>query len=1787
MSVLWTTWEGEEMGLVSLSMPMGKKHTHPQAPEFEPAAILQIEISRPLPTEVPVSGETGRRYRRALVLVLLHMRPLGIIELSADEDGITIDHLARGIWEQLGPQINAHLREDGLPQLCQLGPEGLTTTGVPHCSQNYESSRLACVPLVSVVIPTHNRPQQVVTLVHSVLASDYSSAQYEIIVVDNAPADNDLAQIIREHFPDCSQVRYLREDRAGSAHARNRGLACARGEIVVFVDDDELVDEHWLTQMVRGFEVSKNIACVTGLIIPMESETHAQGWFEQFGGYCKQQCARRLFNLTDHRAPTPLYPYSLGVFGAGGSMAFRRSTLLELGGFDPALGPATPTLGGEDIDAMLRVILEGYSLLYEPAAIVRHPPYREYSQLRRQILGYGTGLTACLFKNLVSTPRLLPDFIKKLPHGLLYAFSSRSPHHAGKQAGYPKELTWLELRGLLYGPLAYLRSRRQLAITIPPNVLAEYGEESQAAGASVESEQAGGSPDGQVSRWMRGVGNGTRRISRSARRAGSRLSNRLRTDSLLRNSVYVMTSTALTAASGYLYWIIAAHIYPAHDVGLASALIGTMMLCATLANLGIGPTLIQVLPRRQNGGEWSVTLNAVFLTGSVSSVLIGSVAAVVLPLVAPKFAEVSNHGGYTLVLLAGVPMLTLAALLDSTFTAERAAGNMLTRTVAFALLRIPLLVIPIVLGRTGALVICVSWILAAFGSIIGGALLIPRLGRAYRLAWRGILVQIRSMLSLVAGHQFISLGALAPIYLMPVFVVARLSFAENAYFYTSWQVGSLFFMVSPSVATALLAEGSNTPKNVLRKARSSLFIIAALLCPAMLVAFLGGHLILSMFGLNYSLYGYTLLTVLVLSAIPDAITNVYVSVLRVQKRLVWAALLNIGMAAIALAGAWFLLPQMGIIGAGWAWLIAQTAGTVAVLGHIAVVHLRSHMDQRRNLWPADAGLLRILLIVDPCSAGEAMRLSPYVSMIRRQRPHSHITMVANEDALAGFDRLLDIDRVVKSKIYVYRPYSRARVRICQVFQWLSLVWQLGFGYDRVITFYWGGLLQHALGYTVGNKRTRRGGEPGRRVAYSNHPQLVTRWLLSDCLGTFDRTKSYPLQHAALIRAAGIELDEDAQPCINLTDGDKLGVTHLLQEHNLASGERFIVLHPGSDWACQQWLEQRWAKLADALLARYNAAIVFTGSSNEVGYIEGIQQRMQASSLSLAGRTTLPQVAALLARSLLCVTVDVAIFELTQAVGIPTVVLAGPSRPETGSFGTWQPIIVRRTSESLAARIVECQDDHNARNVRSCWNYQCEMASMRQITVAEVLKAVEVQMSATEVQPAPPETGQMLAAEAVPPLELHPMLQETFSALNQGNIRWCVLRGEENLHDPGDDVDLLIAPEDLVGATAVLLAHHYIALPSFGRGSHSFFVGYHPGTETWITLDIVTELTHGRYLSMPTYAADGCLSRRQPAGALNVLASDDAFWTLFLHCLLDKGTFASHRAARLEQLSSRAGTDGPLARLAGFACPRAWSVARLLEAARCGDWDELTQLAPMFARGWHRRQPMRAWWRGSLNHAGQWLEIPLVRLRRPGVSVALLGPDGAGKSTLAAEISHRFHFPVRSVYMGLWKSGRPESEANRQHPVAWIVGRGIEIAGRMPRAWGRYLVAKQHQLLGRMVIFDRYVYDALMSAHQPMGRLKRIYMWILGHSCPAPDLVLVLDAPGEVMFARKGEDSPEALEAQRQSLLALSGRIPHVQVVDTAREEALVRADVLNRIWSEYRHRWSEHDKEADVQVAVP
>lgn len=446
----------KDKSLTMLALPPDTARLEPEAPAFQPVRLLEVELSQPLPSISAYDARTERCYQRAQVLVRLHTRPLGLVDLHLDEDGLSAAAYADQIWQDLRQAINDHLRQDGLPEMTGLTVAGLPYSEEPTCLRK-RNQFLAEPPFVTVVVPTRDRTEQLATCLPSLVALEYP--RYEIIVVDNAPQTSATADLIGQHYSHLPHVRYVREDRPGRPWARNCGMRHAQGEIVAYTDDDAVADPHWLAELARGFQTTDNVACVTGLALPAELETQAQVWFEHFGGFSKG-FSERIFDLTEHRPANWLYPYSAGIFGAGVNMAFKTSALRALGGFDPAFG------NGQDIEAFFRVIIRGYRLVYEPGALIYHSHRKDYSALKKQLYRYGVALTAFVTKCIIDDPKRVFDIGRKLPYGLFYALSSKSSKNYKKGSSYPPELTRIELKGMLYGPLAYFRSRWHVRQTI-------------------------------------------------------------------------------------------------------------------------------------------------------------------------------------------------------------------------------------------------------------------------------------------------------------------------------------------------------------------------------------------------------------------------------------------------------------------------------------------------------------------------------------------------------------------------------------------------------------------------------------------------------------------------------------------------------------------------------------------------------------------------------------------------------------------------------------------------------------------------------------------------------------------------------------------------------------------------------------------------------------------------------------------------------------------------------------------------------------------------------------------------------------------------------------------------------------------------------------------------------------------------------------------------------------------------------------------------------------------------
>ncbi|MGH2718149.1 MAG: glycosyltransferase family 2 protein [Actinomycetota bacterium] len=427
-------------------------------PDGLPSRVLDIEVGDPLPTIEATLAEDGQPYRAALVLVRLHGWPIGTVELGLDDAPVPPDALAELVWAELAFPILRHLAQDHLPPIEHLDARGIPWRVPPGseelapCQQTDE----AAFPLATVVITTHERPEPLAECVDSVLAAEYPSV--EVLVVDASPLTGATRELIDARYGSDRRVRYLTESAPGASSGRNRGLREAGGEVVAFLDDDVVVDRLWLRSLVLGFQVAPGVACVTGMILPAELGTPAQLWIEEFGGFDKGY-QRQIFDLEENAPADPLYPYALGRFGSGACAAFDPVVLRAIGGFDTALGPATPARGGEDIDAFLRVVLAGHRLVYEPRSLVRHHHRRDYADLRRTVQSYGVGLTAVLTKALLN-PATRGDVLRRAPRGVVYFFSPGSPKNQRKTPSFPRELTLMEWSGAVLGPWYYLRSRR-------------------------------------------------------------------------------------------------------------------------------------------------------------------------------------------------------------------------------------------------------------------------------------------------------------------------------------------------------------------------------------------------------------------------------------------------------------------------------------------------------------------------------------------------------------------------------------------------------------------------------------------------------------------------------------------------------------------------------------------------------------------------------------------------------------------------------------------------------------------------------------------------------------------------------------------------------------------------------------------------------------------------------------------------------------------------------------------------------------------------------------------------------------------------------------------------------------------------------------------------------------------------------------------------------------------------------------------------------------------------------
>lgn len=224
------------------------------------------------------------------------------------------------------------------------------------------------------------------------------------------------------------------------------------------------------------------------------------------------------------------------------------------------------------------------------------------------------------------------------------------------------------------------------------------------------------------------------------------------------------------------------------------------------------------------------------------------------------------------------------------------------------------------------------------------------------------------------------------------------------------------------------------------------------------------------------------------------------------------------------------------------------------------------------------------------------------------------------------------------------------------------------------------------------------------------------------------------------------------------------------------------------------------------------------------------------------------------------------------------------------------------------------------------------------------------------------------------------------------------------------------------------------------------------------------------------------------------------------------------------------------------------------------------------------------------------------------TVAVIGVDGAGKSTIARQVVQSLTIPARYIYMGInlensnlvlpttrlileikrLRGGRPDMAGPpdptrprrvSKNPVKRFlstVKTSLRLTNLIAEEWFRQLVVWIYQLRGNIVLMDRhffidyYAHD--VAGGKGIALPNRVHGFILKHLYPRPDLVIMLDAPPELLFARKGEGTVELLEIRRQEYLSIREVLPAFYVVDAAQTQDEVTAQVIDIVQSFYNKR---------------
>ncbi|WP_424358467.1 lipopolysaccharide biosynthesis protein [Methanocella sp. MCL-LM] len=382
-------------------------------------------------------------------------------------------------------------------------------------------------------------------------------------------------------------------------------------------------------------------------------------------------------------------------------------------------------------------------------------------------------------------------------------------------------------------------------------------------------------------------------------------------DPLYRNSLFIMLNTGLVSLFNYLLWLLAGKVTSAENVGLTTAGISAAAMMVAISRLGMDDSITRFFPQSKDRGGF---LNALIAIMLAVTIVVTAGFMIGLPYISPALLFL-REWQYALLF---VMLIFLTAVTNMQGTALVAIRRADLAFVEYSLLflRIPLLFLA---GSLGVLGILLALDITYLVMLVVGVIFLYRMGVTRNL--RADFGQARKTMKYSLSNYVALILYTAPYTLIPILVVNVLGATAQAYYYAGYSIAAFLLLVPDAIVASMFVEGAHE-RPLKDTALRSLRFALAILVPMVVVAAVFGDNLLRLFSPEHSAAAYQLLMLLAISSLFYAVIEVYFTVMQVRKNLVMLNFVRLSVTALTLGLGYVLLQKLGLIGIGYAWLLA-------------------------------------------------------------------------------------------------------------------------------------------------------------------------------------------------------------------------------------------------------------------------------------------------------------------------------------------------------------------------------------------------------------------------------------------------------------------------------------------------------------------------------------------------------------------------------------------------------------------------------------------------------------------------------------------------------------------------------------------------------------------------------------------------------------------------------------------------------------------------------------------------